>query len=163
MFAYVVMGLWFDSWIMTALGLVVTAFTLVGFFWCRRQLLFMDGCYRRRQPVRNRTFYEIMVEVIMAELDNTIHQPVRLQIMSSLVALDAGEEIEFVYLRNLLELTDGNLGAYLAKLEEAGYVKVKKIFVARKPRTFITATGKGRDAFEEHIVALRQIINGSQK
>ena len=99
----------------------------------------------------------------MAELDNTIHQPVRLQIMSSLVALDAGEEIEFVYLRNLLELTDGNLGAHLAKLEEAGYVKVKKTFVARKPRTFIIATGKGRDAFEEHIVALKQIIGGSQK
>lgn len=99
----------------------------------------------------------------MAELDNTIHQPVRLQIMSSLVALDAGEEIEFVYLRNLLELTDGNLGAHLAKLEEAGYVKVKKIFVARKPRTFITATGKGRDAFEEHIGALKQIIGERKK
>jgi DNA-binding MarR family transcriptional regulator len=99
----------------------------------------------------------------MAELDNTIHQPIRLQIMSSLVTLNAGEEIEFVYLRNLLNLTDGNLGAHLAKLEEAGYVKVKKTFVARKPRTFITATGKGRDAFEEHIVALRQIIGGSQK
>jgi DNA-binding MarR family transcriptional regulator len=104
-----------------------------------------------------------MVEVIMAELDNTIHQPVRLQVMSSLVALDAGEEIEFVYLRSLLELTDGNLGAHLAKLEEAGYVQVKKTFVARKPRTFITATGKGRDAFEEHISALKQIIGDRKK
>ena len=99
----------------------------------------------------------------MAELDNTIHQPVRLQIMSSLVALDAGEEIEFVYLRNLLELTDGNLGAHLAKLEEAGYLKVKKPFVARKPRTFIAATGKGRDAFEEHISALKLIIGERKK
>jgi DNA-binding MarR family transcriptional regulator len=99
----------------------------------------------------------------MAELDNTIHQPIRLQIMSSLVALNAGEEIEFVYLRNLLNLTDGNLGAHLAKLEEAGYLKVKKTFVARKPRTFITATGKGRDAFEEHINALKQIIGNSKK
>jgi DNA-binding MarR family transcriptional regulator len=99
----------------------------------------------------------------MAELDNTIHQPVRLQIMSSLVALNAGEEIEFVYLRNLLKLTDGNLGAHLGKLEEAGYVKVKKTFVARKPRTFIAATGKGRDAFDEHISALKQIIGSQQK
>ena len=99
----------------------------------------------------------------MAQLDNTIHQPVRLQIMSSLVALHAGEEIEFVYLRNLLKLTDGNLGAHLAKLEEAGYVKVKKTFVARKPRTFIAATGKGRDAFEEHISALKQIIGERKK
>ena len=99
----------------------------------------------------------------MAELDNTIHQPVRLQIMSSLVALAAGEEIEFVYLRNLLNLTDGNLGAHLAKLEEAGYVKVKKTFVARKPRTFVSVTGKGRDAFEEHIVALKHIIDAQRK
>jgi DNA-binding MarR family transcriptional regulator len=96
----------------------------------------------------------------MAELDNIIHQPARLQIMSTLVALDRGEELDFVYLRKLLDLTDGNLGAHLAKLEEAGYVKVKKTFVARKPRTFIIATGKGRDAFEEHITALRQIIKG---
>jgi DNA-binding MarR family transcriptional regulator len=98
----------------------------------------------------------------MAELDNTIHQPVRLQIMSSLIALNTGE-IEFVYLRNLLKLTDGNLGAHLAKLEEAGYVKIKKTFVNRKPRTFITATGKGRDAFEEHINALKQIIEAQKK
>jgi DNA-binding MarR family transcriptional regulator len=98
----------------------------------------------------------------MAELDNIIHQPARLQIMSSLVALDKGEELDFVYLRKLLNLTDGNLGAHLAKLEEAGYVKVKKTFVARKPRTFIIATGKGRDAFEEHIIALRQIIEGQK-
>ena len=99
----------------------------------------------------------------MPELDNIIHQPARLQIMSALVALDTGEELDFVYLRKLLDLTDGNLGAHLAKLEEAGYVKVKKTFVARKPRTFITATGKGRDAFVEHISALKQIIGAQQK
>jgi DNA-binding MarR family transcriptional regulator len=98
----------------------------------------------------------------MAELDNIIHQPARLQIMSALVALDGGEELDFVYLRKLLDLTDGNLGAHLVKLEEAGYVKVKKTFVARKPRTFVIATGKGRDAFEEHISALRQIIGGQK-
>jgi DNA-binding MarR family transcriptional regulator len=103
------------------------------------------------------------MEVNMAELDNIIHQPVRLQIMSALVALDKGEELDFVYLRKLLDLTDGNLGAHLAKLEEAGYVKVKKTFVARKPRTFIIATGKGRDAFEEHINALKQIIGRQGK
>jgi DNA-binding MarR family transcriptional regulator len=99
----------------------------------------------------------------MTELDNIIHQPVRLQIMSALVSLSIGEEVDFVYLRKLLGLTDGNLGAHLVKLEEAGYVKVKKSFVARKPRTFLTATGKGRDAFEEHILALKQIINAKKR
>ena len=99
----------------------------------------------------------------MTELDNIIHQPVRLQIMSALVSLSIGEEVDFVYLRKLLGLTDGNLGAHLVKVEEAGYVKVKKSFVARKPRTFLTATGKGRDAFEEHILALKQIINAKKR
>jgi DNA-binding MarR family transcriptional regulator len=94
----------------------------------------------------------------MAQLDNIIHQPVRLQIMSSLVSLDKNEQVNFTYLRKLLKLTDGNLGAHLTKLEEAGYIKIKKAFVARKPQTFIIATGKGRDAFTEHITALKEII-----
>jgi DNA-binding MarR family transcriptional regulator len=83
--------------------------------------------------------------------------------MSSLVALDAGEQVDFVYLRKMLELTNGNLGAHLTKLEDTGYIKVEKTFVARKPRTFVIATGKGRDAFDEHTSALRQIIKGSKK
>ena len=99
----------------------------------------------------------------MDEIDNIIHQPVRLRIMSSLVALDPGEQVDFVHLRKILELTDGNLGAHLAKLENAGYVKVEKTFIARKPRTFIKAIGKGRDAFNEYTSTLKQIIKGSRK
>ena len=94
----------------------------------------------------------------MGELDHVIHQPARLQIMASLVALGAGEQIEFVYLRELLKLTDGNLGAHLAKLEEAKYVRIEKTFIARKPKTFVAATDRGRDAFGEHVRALRDII-----
>lgn len=99
----------------------------------------------------------------MAQLDNIIHQPVRLQIMSSLVSLDRNEQVNFTYLRKLLKLTDGNLGAHLIKLEDAGYIKSKKSFVARKPRTFIKATGKGRDAFTEHIAALKKIIHSGKR
>ena len=99
----------------------------------------------------------------MAKLDNIIHQAARLRIMSSLVAIDAGEQVDFVYLRKILNLTDGNLGAHLAKLENAGYVKIEKTFIARKPRTFINVTGKGRDAFEEHSAALKEIIRGLKK
>ena len=98
----------------------------------------------------------------MAQLDNIIHQPVRLQIMSSLVSLDKNEQVNFTYLRKLLKLTDGNLGAHLTKLEEAGYIKTKKTFVARKPRTFISTTGKGRDAFTQHIAALKEIIHSGK-
>jgi DNA-binding MarR family transcriptional regulator len=99
----------------------------------------------------------------MFELDNIIHQPVRLRVMSALVALEPGEQMDFVYLRNLLKVTDGNLGAHLAKLEEAGYIRIEKTFVARKPRTFISTTDKGRDAFAGYIAALKQIIKDTQK
>lgn len=99
----------------------------------------------------------------MPELDTIIHQPARLKIMASLMTLEPGEQVDFVYLRKILKLTDGNLGAHLTKLENAGYVKIEKTFIARKPRTFINATGKGRDAFEDHIAALEAIIHGKKE
>jgi DNA-binding MarR family transcriptional regulator len=77
------------------------------------------------------------------------------------MALDPGEQVDFVYLRRILKLTDGNLGAHLSKLEQAGYIKIEKVFIARKPRTFIGVTGKGHDAFEQHAAALKEIIGGS--
>ncbi len=98
----------------------------------------------------------------MAKLDNIIHQPVRLRIMSALAALETGGQIDFIYLRNLLNVTDGNLGAHLSKLEEAGYIKIEKTFEARKPRTYISAADKGREAFNEHIAALKQIIKDAK-
>ena len=94
----------------------------------------------------------------MAELNETIHQPVRLRIMAALVILSLGEEVDFTYLRNLLEVTDGNLGAHLRKLEESGYITVNKLFVERKPRTFISASTEGRKVFNEHVAALESIL-----
>ena len=96
----------------------------------------------------------------MAELDATIHQPVRLRIMAALVALEPGERVDFTWLRQILDVTDGNLGAHLLKLDEAGYITTEKTFVARKPRTYLAATSKGRAAYEDHIRALRAIIDG---
>ena len=98
----------------------------------------------------------------MAQLDDIIHQPVRLQIMSALVSLDQKEQVNFIYLRKLLKLSDGNLGAHLSKLEEAGYIKLEKTFVKKKPCTFISSTGKGRDAFAEHIKALEEILKSNK-
>jgi DNA-binding MarR family transcriptional regulator len=98
----------------------------------------------------------------MAELNNIIHQPARLRIMAALCALEQGGQMDFVYLRKMLNLTDGNLGAHLSKLEEAGFITIEKTFVARKPRTFVYVSGKGRDAFNEHIKALKQIIEDNK-
>jgi DNA-binding MarR family transcriptional regulator len=94
----------------------------------------------------------------MAELNEIIHQPVRLRIMAALVTLEAGNEVDFTYLRDLLEVTDGNLGAHLRKLEEAGYIAVNKLFVDRKPRTFVSATAEGRKVFQKHVAALESIL-----
>ena len=94
----------------------------------------------------------------MAELNETIHQPVRLRIMAALVTLGSDEEVDFTYLRDLLEVTDGNLGAHLRKLEESGYITINKEFVDRKPRTFISANQEGRKVFTEHVAALESIL-----
>jgi len=94
----------------------------------------------------------------MPELDPIIHQPVRLQIMAALTALPDDAQLDFVALRKMLELTDGNLSVHLRKLEDAGYVRMEKTFVGRKPRTFIAATPEGRAAFDEHVRALKRII-----
>jgi DNA-binding MarR family transcriptional regulator len=94
----------------------------------------------------------------MVELNETIHQPVRLRIMAALVTLEAGNEVDFTYLRDLLDVTDGNLGAHLRKLEEAGYISVNKTFVDRKPRTYVSATVEGRRVFQDHVAALESIL-----
>jgi DNA-binding MarR family transcriptional regulator len=94
----------------------------------------------------------------MHELNETIHQPVRLRIMAVLVTLAPNEQVEFTYLRKLLEVTDGNLGAHLRKLEDAGYITVQKTFIERKPRSYISATFEGRKVFDEHVAALESII-----
>jgi DNA-binding MarR family transcriptional regulator len=94
----------------------------------------------------------------MANLNETIHQPVRLRIMAALVTLEPTNEVDFTYLRDLLEVTDGNLGAHLRKLEEAGYISVNKVFMERKPHTYVSATAAGRKVFQEHVAALESIL-----
>lgn len=93
-----------------------------------------------------------------AELNEIIHQPVRLRIMAVLVTLEPTSEVDFTYLRELLDVTDGNLGAHLRKLEDAGYIAVNKAFVERKPRTYVAATAEGRKVFQEHVSALEAIL-----
>lgn len=92
-------------------------------------------------------------------LDNTIHQKVRLGIMSTLLALG---EADFKLLKETLGLSDGNLSTHLALLEERGYVNVKKEFVRKKPRTTYSPTGQGRDAFQRYLAGLERIISAAQ-
>jgi DNA-binding HxlR family transcriptional regulator len=94
----------------------------------------------------------------LPELNPVIHGKLRL----ALLALLAGvEEAEFTWLRTKTGSTDGNLGAQLQKLEEAGYVAVKKRFVQRKPQTLYRMTEEGRTALTEYVQALKQLLGGA--
>lgn len=94
----------------------------------------------------------------LPELNPVIHGKLRLAILSLLVAV---EEADFTWLRTRTGSTDGNLGAQLLKLEEAGYVTVEKRFVQRKPQTLYRMTEAGRNALTEYVQALRQLLGGA--
>jgi DNA-binding HxlR family transcriptional regulator len=94
----------------------------------------------------------------LPELNPVIHGKLRLALLSLLVGV---EEAEFTWLRSKTGSTDGNLGAQLAKLEEAGYVAVEKKFVQRKPQTLYRMTEAGRQAFVEYVQALKQMLGGA--
>jgi DNA-binding MarR family transcriptional regulator len=98
----------------------------------------------------------------MEQPDAIIHQPVRLKIMAALKVLPPNERIEFVRLKALVDATEGNLGAHIATLENAGYVEVEKDFVAKKPRTRVALTKSGRRSFEDYVAYLRDIIEASK-
>ncbi len=97
----------------------------------------------------------------MEQPDAIVHQPVRLKIMAALNPLPAREALEFLRLRALVGATDGNLGAHIGTLEQAGYVEVEKDFVGKKPRTRVRLTKAGRRAFEAYIEFLREIVGAS--
>ena len=94
----------------------------------------------------------------MAELDEIIHQPLRLRIMAALTALPDAQGLDFTRLKKLTGATDGNLGAHIETLSKAGYVAVTKAFVGKKPQTTVTATAAGRGAFARHVATLQEII-----
>jgi DNA-binding MarR family transcriptional regulator len=94
----------------------------------------------------------------MDQPDPIIHQPARLKIMAALRALPSREQLEFVRLKAIVGMTDGNLGAHIVTIEEAGYLEVEKDFVGTKPRTRVRLTKAGRRAFENYVAFLREIV-----
>lgn len=88
-------------------------------------------------------------------LDDTVHQRVRLGILA---VLGEAERADFGYLKDALELSDGNLSRHLGVLEEAGLVKIEKEFEGRRPRTWLSVTQKGREALAAELESLRELI-----
>ena len=94
----------------------------------------------------------------LPELNPVIHGKLRLALLSLLSGV---EEAEFTWLRSKTGSTDGNLGAQLLKLEEAGYVAMEKRFVMRKPQTVYRITEVGRQALTEYVQALKQLLGAA--
>jgi len=83
----------------------------------------------------------------LANLDKLVHEPARLAILT---ALSVSESADFLSLRRLIGLSDGNLSVQLSRLEEAGLVGIQKQFVAKKPKTLVSITEKGSLAIRRH-------------
>jgi DNA-binding MarR family transcriptional regulator len=88
------------------------------------------------------------------DFDPLLLSRARLGIVTVLLARKSAA---FSDLKDLLGLTQGNLGVHLGKLEEEGYVSIEKAFVKKKPRTTATLTAKGRQAFLAHVALLETI------
>ena len=88
-------------------------------------------------------------------LNKVFDSRVRLGIMSALMV---NEEVNFNELKELIEVTDGNLATHLKTLEENNYIKVQKGFVGRKTNTTYSVTKPGEKAFKLHLEALEKMI-----
>lgn len=88
-------------------------------------------------------------------LNKAFESRIRLGIMSILMVND---QVEFTMLKELLQITDGNIASHISGLEKIGYVSVTKQFVGKKPNTSYAVTKAGKDAFAKHIQALEQLI-----
>ena len=92
---------------------------------------------------------------MLKKLDPLLHSELRLAIMSLLISVN---KADFTYLKEQTESTAGNLSVQITKLEEAGYVSVKKSFKGKMPQTTCIITQKGIDAFEKYIDDLKSYL-----
>jgi DNA-binding MarR family transcriptional regulator len=83
---------------------------------------------------------------------------VEVSVVSTLAVLTELRRVDFAFLRDTLELTDGNLSRHLQVLERSGYVEVDKVFERRQPRTWLRATDEGSAAFARELASLRMLI-----
>lgn len=92
---------------------------------------------------------------LLENINKLFDHRIRLGIMSILMV---NETVDFNRLKELLEVTDGNLASHLKSLEKESYILVEKQFIGRKPNTKYSATKLGKVAFKKHIAALEALI-----
>jgi len=88
-------------------------------------------------------------------LNKIFDSRIRLGIMSAVMV---NEEVNFNDLKELIQVTDGNLASHIKTLEDAAYIKVKKGFIGKKTNTTYSVTKSGEKAFKLHLEALEQMI-----
>jgi DNA-binding MarR family transcriptional regulator len=94
------------------------------------------------------------------QFDELLLSKTRIGVLALLVG---SQELEFTRVRDMLALSDGNLSVQLKKLEHAGYVRIDKIFIDRKPKTLCSITASGRQALEHHVHTLECLIETGRK
>lgn len=92
------------------------------------------------------------------DIDEVVHGPVRLAVVAY---LSGAGRASFGELKKRVGVTDGNLSVHLRKLEEAGYVRIEKAFVERRPLTTVTLTDPGRAAWIAYLDRMRGMLFGS--
>jgi DNA-binding transcriptional ArsR family regulator len=97
----------------------------------------------------------LAAEAVSNDLDKVIHERMRLGIMS---ALAANTKLSFNELRTLLGTSDGNISVHARKLEDAGYLSVKKSFAGRMPLTEYKITADGRRALGKYLDHMEALI-----
>ena len=107
-------------------------------------------------PLKRDLKLEKAAENVSNELDKTIHERMRLGIIS---ALAANASLSFTDLKNLLNTTDGNISVHARKLEEAGYLTCEKSFKGRVPLTEYRITNDGREALNRYLNHMEALIN----
>ena len=93
-------------------------------------------------------------------LDTTVHGPIRLGAMT---ALQIDGELDFTTIKKRLQVTDGSLGIHLQKLEEVGYIKSKKAFVRRRPKTTYKLTATGKKALIKYLESMRKLLDAVEE
>ncbi len=96
---------------------------------------------------------------IIYNLNKAFDNRIRLGIMSILM-LETW--VDFAELKELLELTDGNLANHISTLEKEQYIVVRKAFIGKKTSTSFQATEAGREAFQEHLKVMESLIKGNK-
>ncbi len=91
------------------------------------------------------------------KLDEVVHQKTRL---GMLAILSDVQKADFNFLKETLTLSDGNLSRHLQVLEEAGLVKLDKVFEGKRPRTWVSLTKAGRSAFQAELISLQALMGG---